>query len=820
MAKNILSVQLLRNTSLFANKQAAIEGITSASTQDGVIKLARYTEGEGTSATTKTIFGIYNDGTIGTAGYTIYDSYQEVIAAMQDQIADLESGSTEIMDILGDGVSTANTVTDQLEALSGSTADTSATTSVEGAKAYTDDKISTLDYNGVTTGDAVVITNVTEADGVVSATSANVGNLKLDGYVSGSTSGAVAATDTINEAFGKVENQIAAINNVVEDLDYSGVTTGTGIYVTNVTEENGKISATTASLPTVAAISETGKPITAVSESLGEISATAGTIEAQYVDVTDSGNLFSATTVETVLAEIDAAYKAADTALKNEILGDASESGNTLGELEDRIEELEVGAKEYHIVKTTTGLPEEIKERYSLVDAAGNVSGDTIDIPKDSHIVSIDYIDDPSDPNYQKLEYIYMNDSGTTSVTYVDMSELVLEAEFDSGVTATNGVVHGVVDSTSEKDSQSTPADFLTVGAGGFKVSGIKDEIDRKIAALDNTSDAAVAGQYITYITETDGIVSVGGRDDIADAPLNGYTKGSDASGVTATDTINEAISKLENQIDAAEEAAAAAATVVELKTGTTHVTLSSTTDSTTSAVTYIIGEDDIASADDLAELSAKTVTEIDSSNSSITVSTAATTAADGTVKYDVITDASKIKMSGFTPVDTASSLSNIAVSSSVTEAFQEVDRVITENEQTVSAALNDLEETKVENINVNGVEGTFSNKVASVTIDGADIKLDGYASGSSSGAVVATDTVNQAIGKLENQVKAAVAGGLQQVEAGSGITVSAVADNKQTITAKLSSSTGLPTGIAENAIKFDSTDNGMYIEYIDAGTY
>ena len=173
--------------------------------------------------------------------------------------------------------------------------------------------------------------------------------------------------------------------------------------------------------------------------------------------------------------------------------------------------------------------------------------------------------------------------------------------------------------------------------------------------------------------------------------------------------------------------------------------------------------------------------------------------------------------MTGFTSTDV---LSGINATSSVTEAFKEVDKVITENEETVSAALNDLEETKVENINVNGVEGTFSNKVASVTIDGADIKLDGYASGSSSAAVVATDTVNQAIGKLENQVKAAVDGGLQQVEAGDGVSVSAVANNKQTITVNLKEDVITTGSEWENPLKFDATSKGLYFDSLDCGEY
>ena len=652
---NVKNIQFLRNETVLGTRQDAINALETqkGNVADGSIILARY----GSETNIKTLAGlVYVNGNTRTV--TIID--------VEGASGDVETLREEINAKLGTGVTSSNTATAQLQALSGSTADTSATTSVAGAKKYTDDKI------------------------------------------------------------------VEAVN----DLDYTD-TAVTGNYVSAVNEADGKISVTREPLPTVEAISVAGKPITAVSESLGTIAASAGTINAEFVTVADAGSAFTATDVEGVLAEIDAAYKAADAA----IIDNASESANTLAKLEDIVNDISADAKEYHIVKTTTGLPETTKEKYSLVDAAGNVSGDTIDIPKDSHIVSITYITDSGDTHYQNLEYKYIDASGATKTEYVDISSLVLEAEFASGVTAIDHVVRGVVDSASEKDSNNDS--FLTVGTDGFKVDGIKDEIDAKIAALDatgGTQTIATDKHVAVEVIETDGKIT-----------------------------------------------------------------------------TVTVVEDNIADADDLAALSAKTVTEIDSSNSSITVSTAATTAADGTVKYDIITDASKVKMTGFTSTDV---LSGINATSSVTEAFKEVDKVITENEQTVSAALNDLEATKVENINVNGVEGTFSNKVASVTIDGADIKLDGYASGSSSAAVVATDTVNQAIGKLENQVKAAVAGGLQEVEAGSGITVSAVADNKQTITAKLSSSTGLPSDIAENAIKFDSTDNGMYIEYIDAGTY
>ena len=242
------SLQLLRNSQLFATLEAAKSALsaTTAITQDGVAVLGRY---GADWATAKTVLGVSHlDGS-----NNLYMTFFENADSIADQI-------TEINNKLGTGVTTANTVTNQLEALSGA--------------------VAAMDYTGVTTGAGVVITNVTEEDGVVAATPANVGTLELTGYVKGSDSGAVAASDTINEAISKLENQIdakdaeaeAAIQEAIEALVYDDSAV-TGSYVSEVDQTDGVISVTRVALPTVAAISEAGKPITAVSESLGEISA-------------------------------------------------------------------------------------------------------------------------------------------------------------------------------------------------------------------------------------------------------------------------------------------------------------------------------------------------------------------------------------------------------------------------------------------------------------------------------------------------------------------------------------------------------------------
>ena len=91
MGNNTISFGQLRNEVLFASKTEAINGIQANGTNDGVIKLARYTEhGE-----IKTIFGIaYTKNSV--TSYTIYDSFKEVIENLQSQIDDITGSSESI----------------------------------------------------------------------------------------------------------------------------------------------------------------------------------------------------------------------------------------------------------------------------------------------------------------------------------------------------------------------------------------------------------------------------------------------------------------------------------------------------------------------------------------------------------------------------------------------------------------------------------------------------------------------------------------------------------------------------------------------------
>lgn len=762
MAKNVLSLQLLRNSTLFGNYADAVAGITGASTNDGTIKLARYNE----SGTTKTIFGIYHDMNGGT-GYTIYDADKVKV----DEIVSR-------LDALDGGGSSSGTVDQKIA-----------------------DAISALDYTGVTTGDGVVVTNVTETDGVVSATAAEVGGLKLTNYSEGSESGHVAANDTINAALAKLQNQIDAANEsknaAIEALDYTDTAT-TGYYVSKVDEADGVISVTREALPTVAAISSEGQAITAVSQSLGTVAAQYGDIAAAHVTVADAGDKFTATTVEAALAEVVDKYVAADTALKNEILGDATDSGNTLGKLEDRIEALDADAKEYHIVKTTTGLPETVKERYSLVDAAGNVSGETIDIPKDSHISAITY-----DGTTQKLTYTYIDAAGATQSTDVDMSELVLENEFGSGVTVTNHVAHGVVDPTSEG--------FLTVGADGFKLAGVQTAINNAIDGLDSGFTAAT-GQYITAITEENGLVTASAKQiQASEVAATAIAEGTDTVAVTGTNVADQ-IASLGKSIDAVKDAATAAHSKVEKDSAsatTAHMTLTSSTDAN-NAVTYTVGLVDVASDAALAaEIAARKAVDGQNGDTYAANSTAnyinnAQSLNDADVKLDT---ALKAVSDRLTAADTSITSDDQAHISGTVAQLDGKITAFTLSENNIANA-DDLADAQAE---IDAIEAAVG-----LGTDGSYVATSGKNSSGATTVLGALNALDDAVSNLSGQLDGV------DVVSGNGITVETGTTDGTvyTVAVNLKEDAGSGDNDWHNPLKFDATDNSLYFDSIDAGTY
>ena len=120
------------------------------------------------------------------------------------------------------------------------------------------------------------------------------------------------------------------------------------------------------------------------------------------------------------------------------------------------------------IKQITEGLPENVREAWELQDENGDILGSRINVYKDSSLSSVTY-----NEQTEKLIFTYITDSGGTNVVEVDLNNLILESECKSGVTATGGIIHGVVDSSSES--------FLTVGGRGFKLSGVQNAINEVV---------------------------------------------------------------------------------------------------------------------------------------------------------------------------------------------------------------------------------------------------------------------------------------------------------------------------------------------------
>jgi len=591
---NVKNVQFLRNQNPFETRELARQALEDNKGQaaDGTALLARYkitTDGQTTDV--KTLAGFVAE----------VDSKKYVtIIDVEGASGDVEKLRQEINAKLGTTfISSDNTVEANLKALSGNNSSTSAETSVEGAKRYADE----------------------------------------------------------------LKNQ----------MDYSGVTTGTGVYVTNVTQADGIVSATTATLPTVTGEVESKKVVMSVSEDKGEITVTKGTIESSdktvvIGDLAEGNGIDFKVNIdgETLVADTNTGVISVASAALTQYVGDEDTIHISAADAQNN----KTVSSLLTIKEVSTGVPDTVAHRYMLAGTGTTKIGEYIDIPKDSALVNfyLGHVDDLLEGTTAQTEesttstvvpgsgdtalvWIMQLANGKYKLTAVDVHSFIDEAEFASGVTwdSTDKKVKGVVDSTSEKDSQDTPVDFLTVGENGFKISGIKDEIDRKINALDATGG--------TQTIATDKHVAV---------------------------------------------------EVVEANGLITAVTVT---------------EDNIADADDLAELSGKTITAITSTNGSITASISNET---GNKTADIQTDADKIKMSGFS-ADATSALSGIAESDTIATAFEKTNAVITENERVTAAALTDLdgrldkvEDEYISGITVNGSGVTVSDNVAALTLASA----------------------------------------------------------------------------------------------------
>ena len=432
--------------------------------------------------------------------------------------------------------------------------------------------------------DNKIVSDVIQTDGKITATTKNVTEVKLGGYtVGGDDSVKVAATDTLGEALGKLQGQINGMDKAAEAV--------AGQVVTTISEEDGKVSEVKANVKDLqlggyakdanatGAIASTDTINAALSKLENKANAITISNDDKSINVTPGEN-------GTV---INVNIKEGESVIRKDGNGGLFTDIKITGATQDELGRL--GAN--------------VKEAYKLLDSKGGQLGEWIKIYKDSALqkVYLGHVDDAlasdsspvvtSGTGETALCFIYYTVEGKYQLVAVNVESFLQESEFKDGLSVDNHQVKVKIDASSEVDSKDKPAPFLTVGPDGLKLSGVKEEITRKIEALDYT-DTAAAGQYVTKVDEADGKISVE-RANVSDAVLNGYVKGEkpESTVITATDKLKDAIAKLEHQIDNAK--AAATTKVVEGTDEGNNMTIVPTT-GVDESVTYTVNLTDVAS--------------------------------------------------------------------------------------------------------------------------------------------------------------------------------------------------------------------------------
>lgn len=273
-------------------------------------------------------------------------------------------------------------------------------------------------------------------------------------------------------------------------------TGGNGKYITTIAQANGKVTATSADLTSV------NVKRTATSGVSGQVDMTGTTVENALVDLAKA---------------VDSTQKAAAT---------------------------------YSIEKVTTGLGANVKEAYQLVQTVdGNKSYVNVQIPiyKDRSLKSVE-LTDTNDKGVkgQFMKYTYNLDDTTAEVVYVNVSKLLHESEFKNGLQVSDsGEVSIQLDANNENE-------FLTVGEGGVKLSGVKTAI---AIAKSEVIDGASAG-YNTLKGLEDKLKEEAGKIVVLNGNVN--TKGSVAK------TVNDAITPLQNSINSVQQTANKNATDIQ----------------------------------------------------------------------------------------------------------------------------------------------------------------------------------------------------------------------------------------------------------------
>ena len=553
-ARNLTSVKIggyevqeeakVADTDTLGNALGKLQGQIDALDWTGTTKedevFSIITEADGKiSAGTRSISGIkISDYEVGSdTKVTSADTIGQAFGKLQGQIdaMDLTSSASEETVIVGltqvDGKVTAEyrqvsqTKIDSITTANTKVADGD---TIATAVGKLQGQIDSMDKSSVAEENSIIY-DVTEDDGVVSTQSKHLTDIKLSGLTIGET-GKISASDTLGSALSKLQGQ-------VNGLDWTGTTANDSVF-TAITQDDGVLSAATAlatsRVMTGYAVGSDAK-LAATDTLGGALGKLQGQINA--MDLTSSA---SEQTVVVGVSQVDgkvtAEYRqvsqtkidnitASDTKVSNgdtvavavgKLQGQinamdksaASETGKfvrTVAEADGKVSETlgYITASDINIASASPANVN-IREAYKLVNAQGTQLGSTINIYKDQTLKSVALSGDASTTG-QWLVFTYILADGSESKVSVDVSKFLVQAEFSTGVAAdNNGVVKGVVDPSSES--------FLSVGANGFKLSGVQTAINNAVSGLDSTTATTNTGYALTSVTITNGKITARGE--------------------------------------------------------------------------------------------------------------------------------------------------------------------------------------------------------------------------------------------------------------------------------------------------------------------
>ena len=359
---------------------------------------------------------------------------------------------------------------------------------------------------------------------------------------------AITNLNADKDTAGSVDNKI---DTAIKGLDVNSIG-GEGKFVKSVSETDGKIAAEVGDLVSTAVTRAATTGVT------GQVDMTGTTVEGALVDLAKA------------------------------------------------VSEAKKGAATYKIAKVTTGLSENVKEAYQLVQTVdGHDTNIEVQIPiyKDQTLKSVELADTDGKKKGQYLKYTYITAEGKDSVVYVDVSKFLVESEFKNGLSVSkSGEVSVKIDAASEG--------FLTVGENGVKLSGVQDAVNAAkteiIGGATNTTLKALEDK-LAEEAETaraaekenaDAITVLNGADTVEGSVAKSVADAKKELLGDAAEGYNT-LGKLEDKIQAVDAKASSVHTEVVAKAeGHVRVAVADSTDGTHKVVT--ISENDIASANDL----------------------------------------------------------------------------------------------------------------------------------------------------------------------------------------------------------------------------